>query len=138
MRLTLRVCLVGRGSGRGTLDPRHEKSTDAPDIMRIPLPSIRPAQSLFPQFNYCRREFALSGTSASTGFGPHFKQRQVFVEFIALQNVVGLTMRPPLGCHFQKLYQRRDVFFLGIHDHPLYRVQKMLTPAINPWCVGYH
>jgi hypothetical protein len=28
-------------------------------------------------------------------------------------------MRPSLGFHFQKFYQRRDIFFFGVHDNPL-------------------
>ena len=43
-------------------------------------PSIRPAQSLFPEFDDFRREFTPSNSGASAGFRPHFKQRMIFAQ----------------------------------------------------------
>lgn len=92
---------------------------------------MRRAHYLFPELDYATRELTLSDTRASASFRPHFKQRPVPTELVALRNLMSLRLRPPLGFHFQELYQRHNVFFLCIHDGPL---QSKNVGAIEKCC----
>src|SRR5688500_18261062 len=71
--------------------------------------SIRPAQSLFPEFDHSRREFTPSDSGASAGFRPHLKQGMILAEYLALGKLVSVSRRPSLGCHFQQLDERNDI-----------------------------
>ena len=82
-------------------------------------PSIRTAQSLFPEFDYSRRKFSPPDSGASAGFRPHLEQEVICAELFALGNLVSFRMRPSLGCHFQELDKRSDILFVGVHDDPL-------------------
>ena len=74
------------------------------------------AQSLFPEFDYFRRKFTASDPGASAGFRPHLKQETILAELFALRNLASFGMRPSLGCHFQELDERSDIF-IGVHDY---------------------
>ena len=93
--------------------------------------SIRPAQTLFPEFDYSRRKFTPSDSGASAGFRPHLKQGVIFAESFALGNLASFKTRPSLGCHFQELNERSDIF-VGVHDNSPCRVQnQFFTPRLN-------
>ena len=101
-------------------------------------PSIRPAQSLFPKFDYSRRKFAPSNSGASAGFRPHLKQGVIFAEQVALRNLVRFRTRPSLGCHFQQLDERSDILVMGVHDKPLRNVGDLTHNNTGCRCVGHH
>ena len=100
--------------------------------------SIRPAQSLFPEFDYSRRKFTPSDSGASAGFRPHLKQGVIFTEQVALRNLVSFRTRPSLGCHFQELDERSDILVMGVHDKPLRNVGDLTHNNTGCRCVGHH
>ena len=100
-------------------------------------PSVCPAQSLFPEFDYSGRIFTPSDAGAPAGFRPHFKQGVIFTEQVALRSLVSFRMRPSLGCHFQELNKRSHILFLGVHNNPLRSVGEVIDN--NPCrCVMHH
>ena len=94
-------------------------STEVAERRRANL-SIRPAQSLFPEFDYSRRKFTHPDSGASAGFRPHLEQEVILAEQFALGNLVSFRMRPSLGCHFQELDERSDILFIGVHGDPIF------------------
>lgn len=114
------VCAGNRSVALGN-HPRRSgpRKTNARAILPLLIAAlICSAQLLFPEFDYPRREFASSNACALAGLWPHFKQGIIPAEEFALRNLLRFGMRPSLRFHFQKLYQRCDIFFFGVHDGP--------------------